>query len=296
MRVTFNSGFANALAAINAAAERLLQRQEEVATGKRLHVPSDDPSAMSGAISARNEARVLDQYRRTTDSAESRLLVLDSALTEVIKSLTTAQSHAAAARTTVLTPEQRDALALAIEGTRDAILNSVSTSYNGIFLFSGSASTTEPYSKGPPITAYQGDNLTVSVDATRTREVAVTVDGDAVLRGSDPDDVFVVLTNLATAARTGDMAGIDQGFAALDRAFDRVTTAQSRVGADLSAIESQRRHLDEMRRAADRQRSTLEDANLAESISGLTSAEQAQRAALSALSTANRLSLFDFLR
>ena len=93
------------------------------------------------------------------------------------------------------------------------------------------------------------------------------------------------------------MAGIDSGLAALGQAFERVTDAQTAVGLDLSRLH---RGSHPARPHAARRRSApvavAEDANLAESISGMTQADAAHRAALGALANAGRLSLMDYLK
>lgn len=297
MRVTFNSGFTNALQAVNGAAERLEARQREVATGRRVQVPSDDPSAMAGIVAEKAEMGRLDRFVQSGDTADARLRVMDTVLSSVVSQITAALTQSAAGRNTALTPEARQATALAITGIRDSIVSSINAQYQGVYLFSGADTTSAPYIKtGSTISAYQGDATVVSVDVSRSQSVATTINGDAVLRGSDPDDVFTILSNLATAVQSGNMAGIDTGIAALNRAFSRATDAQSRVGADLAVLTEERQRLVEMRRASDTRRSTLEDANLAESITGMNAARQAHEAALSALSRSSRLTLLDYLR
>jgi flagellar hook-associated protein 3 FlgL len=195
-----------------------------------------------------------------------------------------------------LTPTQREALAQEIRGSRDAILRGVNTSFNGIYLFSGGRSTTPPYANGTPISAYQGDSNETYVDVTRGRAVQVTYDGQSFIQGSAANDLFQTLTSLADAVETGNMAGIDSSMLELNVAFDRVTTAQSGIGIELSSLADDRSRTTELRRAADKRRSMLEDANLAESISAAEQASQAHQAALTALNTAGRLSLMDYLK
>ncbi len=78
-------------------------------------------------------------------------------------------------------------------------------------------------------------------------------------------------------------------------AFDRATAAESRVGSDMNAIDGEKSRLEEMRLAAMTRVSKLEDANLAEAISGMNRADTAYKAALGAVSTATRVSLLDYL-
>jgi flagellar hook-associated protein 3 FlgL len=166
-----------------------------------------------------------------------------------------------------------------------------------MFLFSGGqATTTPPYVAGPPISPYQGDSNVMSVDISRGKSVQSTFDGGAILQGSAPADLLQTLTTLANDVQSGNMAGIDAGLAALGQAFDRVTNAQTRVGLDLASLTDSHGRLDSLRRASDTRRSDAEDANLAEAISGMQQADAAHKAALTAQSTAGRLSLMDYLR
>ena len=99
------------------------------------------------------------------------------------------------------------------------------------------------------------------------------------LQGSAAADLFQTLDGLAAAVRAGNMTGIDTGLAELDAAFTRVTTAQSRVGATLGALPAEKARLDEMPRASDTRRSQVEEISLAEAISEMTRAQQAQPSA-----------------
>ena len=296
MRVTFGSIFRNGLIDIHRTAEQVAQRQREVSSGRRIHVASDDPSAMATAIGERTEMGVLDQFTQTTDSVDSRLTVVDSVYTDVINRLTNVQTRAAGGRSTILTQTQRDALAGEIRGAASAILTAVNTSYRGMYLFSGGQSLTPPYTPGPPISGYQGDGNVQSVDVARDRAVQVTFDGSAVLQGSAPADVFQTIEALATAVQTGNMAGIDQGIADVAAAFDRVTNAQTEVGIELARLPEDRARLVTQRQAANARRASVEDANLAESISAMTQADAAHRAALGSLANIGRQSLMDYIK
>jgi flagellar hook-associated protein 3 FlgL len=296
-RVTANTLFRNTLRDIQSTAVAFARTQQQVSSGKRLQHASDDPSAATIGLRERAEMRNADRYREANDAVDSRLRVTDTVLSDIISSITTAQSMAAAGRTTVLTPQQREAVALEIDGVKQAVFTAINTSYRGIYLFAGARTTAEPYTRaGNAVSAYQGDATVVSVDVSRTSTAAVTLDGGAVMQGSAPVDLFQTLDALAAAVRSGDMAGIDTELTGLDQAFVRVTTAQSRVGTTLSALPSEKARLDELRRASDTRRSQAEEINLAEAISDMSRAQQAQQAAIAAAGTSQRASLMDYLR
>ena len=297
LRVTFDTLFRNTLRDVQRTGAEFARAQQRVSSGRRLQQASDDPTAAATGLRERDEMRASDRYREANDSVDSRLRVVDSVLNDLVSTITVAQTRAASAHTTVLTAAQREAIALEIEGVKEAVLTAVNTSYRGIHLFAGADNTTPPYVKtGSTVSAYQGDGNVVRVDVSRTASADVTVDGGGMLQGTAARDVFQALDALAAAIRAGDMSGIDIGAAELGQALERVTSVQSRVGATLNALPAERARLDEMRRASDARRSQVEEISLAEAISEMSRAEQAQRAAIAAAGTNQQTSLLDYLR
>jgi flagellar hook-associated protein 3 FlgL len=134
------------------------------------------------------------------------------------------------------------------------------------------------------------------VEVQHGQLVSTTVNGQAVAQGSDTTDVFTTLDQLADAIEAGDDDAITNGLAALDRAFDRTLQAQGRLGAAENSVDDATARLQVLRQAADTRRSTLEDANLAESATKMSQADTAYRAALGAVSSAERQSLLDYLQ
>lgn len=296
MRVTFDMAFRNGLADIHSSSDAFMRAQREESSGKRLHVPSDDPSAASQVIGEYSEQRALDSYAKASDSVESRLMVADSVLSDVILRLQDGQVKAAAAANSFITQSQRDALALELEGVRDALLTAINQQFRGTYVFSGEALATAPYAKDNAgvVGSYQGNGGSQRIDVDRSRSIAVTFDGSAVM-----GDVFESLDQLVAAVRAGNTGGpgftVADGIAKLNDAFTRATTMQSRVGAALNDVDEQQARLGEVRRASVARRSSLEDANMAEAITKLQQAKTAHEAALAAVGAASRPSLLDYL-
>ena len=298
MRLTFNAQNRNSTAGLEGAATRLMEFQRQVSTGKRIEKPSDDPSATLGAIGEHTETAAIDQYARATDSVASRLAVIDTVLSDLVVQLERGQVAAASARGSSKTQAQRDAAATDLEGIRDTMFSDMNTAFNGTFVFAGSASTVQPYTRAGsgPISAYAGSTSEMVVDIDQHREIKIAFNGQFVTQGADAQDVFVEFDNLIAAVRAGDDAGIEAGMNALERMFTRVSTAQGRVGADLRTIDEQKTRLSEMKRASTKRLSALEDANMAQAITGMAQADAAYKAALGAVSSVTRMSLMDYLR
>lgn len=298
MRVTFNAIHREASAGLERSNARMLEYQRQVSTGRRISKPSDDPSGAAAAIVERGDRAAVEQYTRAADSATSRLQVMDVVLSDIIDKLTAAEKAAFGARGSTVTPLQREAAALELEGLREAILSDFNTTFRGTYLFGGAAGTEAPYVKNADgtISAYRGATATVDVEIGREQTVSIAYNGEAVARGAATDDIFVVFDRVIAAVRSGDDAVIEQGMQDFKAAFNRAMEAQSRVGADMRLIEDEKLRLGQTERSIDERLSTLEHANMAEAITGMTQAEAAYRAALGAAAAVNRASLMDYLK
>lgn len=297
MRVTFNSLYRDAAAGLERASERLLELQRQVSSGQRVARPSDDPLAASAAVAERAQIGAVEQYTRAANSVASRLTVTDTVLSSVLEKLTAARSSALSAQGSTKTEAQREAAAQAIEGIRSALLADFNTSFHGTYVFAGAAAASKPYVEGTDgtVAPYAGSTTEVSVDIGQERSVTVGFNGDAIARGSDTSDLFAVLADLIDAIRAGDQTAITSGSGALGDAFDRATAAQTRVGAGLKAIQGEQVRLQDLRTAGAARLSKLEDADMAEAITGLTRADAAYQAALGASRATTRVSLLDYL-
>jgi flagellar hook-associated protein 3 FlgL len=297
MRVTFNTSYRDSADAIARNANELAARQREVSSGRRIQSPSDDPGATAAAIGERAEMAVTDRYRQAADNVVSRLSVVDTALGELVNQTTAAKVAAMSARGSTVTSAQRESAANQLEGIRDAVLSAMNTQFRGTYLFAGNEAANRPYERtGDTVSAYQGGDAPILVDIDRQTSVEAGIAGNAITEGSDGEDLFAVLDGLIAAARSGDGDALQTGMAALDRAEARIASVQMRVGTDLADVDEHKQQLDTRRLGSVSRLSSLEDANLADSITAMTKADTAYRAALGAVSSTHQLSLLDYLK
>jgi flagellar hook-associated protein 3 FlgL len=297
MRITFARQYQDASTSLELANERLSDYQQQVASGKRINRPSDDPSDTASAIGERAKIAQIDQYAATGDSSNARLTILDTVMSDIVTKLTAAQSTATSALGTTQTTAQRDAAAQQLEGIKTALVDDFNTSFQGNYLFSGTKSTTKPYAVGAGgvVGAYAGSTTEVQVDIAQNRSVTIGFDGSSVTKGSDPTDLFTTLDNLIAAVKIGDNTAIASGMASLNDVFTRATAAQSRVGAAMDAIDTNKQRLTTVKLASKTHLSTLEDANMADAISGMQQSDTAYKAPLAAAASAGKLSLMDYV-
>jgi len=284
------------LAAIETASSQLATSQHQLSSGKRIAGAGDDPLAIQQAIGERATLGALDAYSRANQAASSRLAAIDNVLTGMSDKLTAVSVAGLSARGDHVNASARLAAAEQVRSLRDALLTDVNSSFHGTHLFSGTHVDQPPYVQAGGAWTYQGNNSVTRVDVDRGRSVAVTFDGQQIVQGTDASDLFTVLDNLATAIEAGDSTGIQTGIEAVERAFTRTQRAIAALGADERGIDEATIRLASLRRAAEGRRSSLEDVNMAEAATRMSQADTAYRAALAAVSTAERQSLLDYLR
>lgn len=298
MRITFQSLYRDSAASIEKTADRFVEAQRRVSSGKRMSKISDDPTAAATSVAERSNISQIDRYARTADSVGGRLGVVDAVLSDVVEKLTAARTLAMSAQGTSKTAGEREAAVQNLRAVRDALLDNMNTKYLGSYIFGGAAVTTRPYAVpgGGTFAAYGGDNNAVQVDVGDERAVTIAFDGEAITRGGDPQDLFETLDGLIAAVAAGDHAGITTGITALQQVFDRATAAQSRVGNDMQLIGAQKMRLQQMKHAGAERLAALEDLNMAEAITEMTHADAAYRASLGAVGAVSRVSLLDYLK
>jgi flagellar hook-associated protein 3 FlgL len=298
MRVIFSDQFRDAASAIGVAASKLAQAQQQVSSGLRISKPSDDPAGAAAAVTDHATLGTIDAYTQTADTATSRLTVIDSTLSDIIDKLSAAQTAAASARGTVPTQGQRDAAAATLQGISDALVSDFNAQFHGAYLFSGTAATTAPFTVGAGgvVSGYQGNTASASVNVGQGHTLQVAFDGSSIAQGGAASDVFTVLSNLVTAVKAGDDAGIAQGMAALDAATSRATLTQTQVGTGLNALDDVRTRLTNEQLSTTAHLSKTEDADMASALTQMSAADTAYRAALGAASKLGSTSLMDYLR
>jgi flagellar hook-associated protein 3 FlgL len=297
MRVTFNGQFRDAIADVERASDRLAGYQRQVSSGRRIDRVSEDPSGVAVALGERTKIAQIDQYSRSTDSAYSRLTVVDTVLSDIVAKLTAAQVAATSALGSTITTAQRTAAAQQLDGLKAALLDNFNTSVQGTYLFAGTKSTTKPYvaDNAGTVAAYAGSATEVQVDVDQDHVITVGFDGGALTKGSDATDVFETIDNLIAAVNAGDNTAIQSGISSLVNVFARVTSAQSRVGASMQALDTEKLRLSASKLASTERLSKLEDANMVEAITGMQQADSAYRAALGATAATAKVSLMDYL-
>ena len=250
----------------------LAKTQQQLATGKRILAPSDDPAAATRILGLNQIIETTSQYQRNADYAETRLAMEESVLTEVGDVLQRIRELSVRANNDTVSASDRQSMAAEVRINIESLVYLAnSTDANGEYLFSGFKTDTEPFAdNGAGNFTYAGDQGQRSLQIGAKRQVSV---------GDSGADVFMKVDD--GAGGTGSMFSALYDFVVdleanapsattltrLDSAMDVVLDTRASIGARLNSIDGQRNANDSFSLLLQENRSTLEDLDYAEAVS-----------------------------
>ncbi len=160
---------------------QLLRIQEQMATGKRINRPSDDPLAQAAIIRNNQSLSEVDQFLRNITQADTALSFGESALQSLEGQLLRARELATQAANATYTAADRINIAKEVKELYDQLVGVANSSQGGRYIFAGDKTATTPFVRqgnttgtavtvtpGSPVTIVTGtnDQLTFSLDGT----------------------------------------------------------------------------------------------------------------------------------
>ncbi len=137
MRTTNNMLINNMIYYMTNNLERLSKYQTQLATGKKMQVPSDDPVAAARALKLRTDVSEIAQFKSNSNDAYSWMDTTETALAKIGDILQVARERAVQAANGTLTPEDREKIKQELEQLKKQIVHVANTSYAGRYIFSG---------------------------------------------------------------------------------------------------------------------------------------------------------------
>lgn len=122
--------------------------QNEVATGKKINTPSDDPIGASQIILLNEQIKQNEQFQKNSDVALGHLELEDSILSSVSNVLQRVRELHLQGSNTILTDEDRAAIVQELQVKRDELLGLAnSQNATGSYIFSGFQGGSQAYTK-----------------------------------------------------------------------------------------------------------------------------------------------------
>jgi flagellar hook-associated protein 3 FlgL len=289
LRVTQGSISASTLRGLQTGLGRVQDLQAQLSSGKRIAVPSDDPSGTASAMTFRSQQASDVQYLRNIDQVSARLGVTDSTLTSLSDRVRSVRELMMQAQNGALSADSRAALAAQAAALKSEIVSMYNTTYLDRPVFGGTVAGQQAID--PTTGAYVGNDQPVSTRISRDATIRVDVKGSDVAADTMPALLDRIVTDLGSA---NPVPSAD--FTDLDAASSKIVQALGDVGARSARIDSTRTNVDSHRLDLTARISENEDVDLPATIMNLQSQQVAYQSALGASAKLLQTSLLDFLR
>ncbi|VAX00703.1 Flagellar hook-associated protein FlgL [hydrothermal vent metagenome] len=164
--------------------KKLSKIQQQVATGRKIHRPSDDPVASAKIVKLNDILKTSDQFQSNIVAARAKLTLEESALADVVEVYHRVRELTIQANNASQTNETRSFIAEEISQLLDEVVGLANAAdSNGEFLFSGNKGKFKPFSKNSTGGYdYSGDDGQRLIQIGPRRRVAINDSGSDVFR------------------------------------------------------------------------------------------------------------------
>ena len=133
MRITNTMVTNNILLSVNKNRATMAEYEQQLATGKRIQKPSDDPIIAARALKFRTNISEISQYTTNANDAISWINVTEQAVTNTTTVMQRIHELAVQGSSGTLTAKNREGIISEVEQLREQIVNEGNVSYAGRF-------------------------------------------------------------------------------------------------------------------------------------------------------------------
>jgi len=307
MKISTQLMFEKATKQMTTSQNNLAKSQAQLAQGKQIINPSDAPDQASTVQRLKSILTRQDSYQTALNTVQNRLQGEDSTLSSVSDLLIRAKEIAVQANNDTLSPDNRKALGVELQGLRDQMLSLANTKDNsGNYLFAGSKVTQPPFvsvAGGSPqyvgdqtrMRVVVGENRTMPINRTGT-DAFVPVNrtlSDGTVQGVG---FFNAMDDLIKGVNTTDRPKMQGGLSDLDSLLGGLSMARANIGSGLKGIDQQTSVIEDTVLNLKTTLSSVEDLDYASAITKMNQQMLSLEAAQSSFAKISQLSLFNYIK
>lgn len=204
MRISSNTLARSYLAVTQRNQAELLKTQLQVATGRRVNKPSDDPGAAVRIEALKRGLQTHEIHEQNAEAVRRRLSIEEEALGQVTDILDRMRELTIRANTASLDSAARTGIADEVRQLREGLVQLAnSQDGRGEYLFSGFRVSQVPFAEQGSQVVYQGDQGRRLIQIGETRKVADGDPGDLVFMAVEPGRGGVLVSPDAANSGTG---------------------------------------------------------------------------------------------
>lgn len=302
MRITNNMLINNMLSNLSTNLGRVSKHQNQLATGKKISLPSDDPIIASRALKLRTDVAEIEQFKRNVNDAMSWMEITETTLKQIGDVMQRVRELTVDAGNGTDTPSDMEKTKVEIEQLKTQMTHLANSTYSGRYIFSG-------FKTDKPL---MDENGVYQIDISSSEqifyEIGIGDDIDINVVGSDlfhdgnssaaagtKSRLIETFDQLIAALESGDEKAVGDMLGKIDSDIDNILRVRSAVGARMNRLELTANRLEDDFINFTKLKSKNEDVDIAEAIMNLMNEVNVYNASLAVGAKVIQPSLVDFL-
>jgi flagellar hook-associated protein 3 FlgL len=275
----------------------------QLTTGEQNVNIGDNPTASAEAMNYQDTIDLNNQYVAQGATAANQLSSTSTVLSSMISDITQVLGLATNGLGSSTDPTAQAADGTQVDAIRTALIALGNTEQNGTYLFSGTATTTVPFtndtSTTPNSVTYNGNSGIISLNVGASTTIATNIPGNSLFFGpsgqGSATDLMAQVTAVRDALTSGNTAALQTATNNLTTISQRIEQAQTAVGGLQNSVSTLQNGMNDFTTNLQAQQSTLEAVDYPTAITNLNQESVAEQASLNAMSMANTKNLFDYI-
>jgi len=302
MRITQNMTSNIFVRNLQKQAEAMLQRQEQLASQKRINRPSDDPGGMARVLDGRSTVAAIDQYVENIKQGKTRLEITEATLKQVDDLVQQAGELAEANSGAEITASQRQLAAENIKDIYDQVMQLANSRFGGRYMFAGYQTDTAPFTREAVdpddyTATYNGDTGSFQIPIADNVKVSVDANGENYFQDAAAGgvDIFKQLGDLINGLEDGDTAAIRATVDPLEAAHVQIMNKRSEGSPKLYRLEASEQYWNNFKPKIQEAMGRDEDADITRVAVELNNLKTAYETSMAAAAKIIQRGLVDFL-
>lgn len=271
---------------------------QQLATGKLINMPSDNPGGASALVQNQVAQEQNDQFQQNTSALEGLMQTADSTLNSVVESLNQAISLGVEGGSGTKSAADLQAIAQQVQGIQQQVVQLANTSYQGNYIFGGTATNVQPFtvnSSSPDGVTYNGNTGTNTVTIANGNNVQTNLPGSQIFQGAG-GDVMGALQQLVTALQSGDVNSVATATTSLGSSLNYLSQQRVFYGNVLNQLTSNQSYLQQEQVSLQTVANSIDGVDMAKAATDLSQEQLTQSATMAALAKIVPMSLLNYLK
>ncbi|MEK4849508.1 flagellar hook-associated protein FlgL [Paenibacillus sp. FSL P2-0136] len=304
IRVTSNMMSSQLLLNLNRNARTMNETQLQLASGRKINKPSDDPVGITYSLRYRAELSSNEQYTKNVDSALSWLNYNDTVLGQAGDVVQRLRELTVQASTGSNPQSALDSINEEVMQLKEQLVDIANSKLNGKYIFNGEQYATKPYDFAKRADGTYDTTKVITTDPGQIQyivgegvELPINMTGNDIFGYTgETDNLFSIINSISEGLKTGNITAVSRQLDIIDTRVETILSARSEIGAKTNRVELMQDRLSDLNLNLTDLQAKTEDADYEELIMKSKIQENIYNASLSVGAKIISTTLVDFIR